>query len=225
MMASIFGTNTGDFVADYLHLGHLAGLPVLALVFALILFAEHRAQRRSTLFFWAAIITMRTAATNVGDAFHDFKIGYEISIPAVLALFALSVLLYGDRARLHRGTAGTVNVNATYWVCMMLAGTLGTLGGDFLAFRMGFTAPGAFAAVTLLAIGTMRAFAAEGNLLAPVPYWITVGLIRIAGTSGGDSAAHALGLPAATALTGLVFIVLIVYFYAIRGPREAVQAS
>jgi len=78
--ASIFGTNTGDFVAGYLHIGHLAGLPWLLGLFLVILFLERLSPVKTPLWFWCAIITMRTAATNVGDAFHDFHLGFGISV-------------------------------------------------------------------------------------------------------------------------------------------------
>ena len=40
ILASIFGANTGDFLSDVLGLGHIAGLPFLAVLFALVIIAE-----------------------------------------------------------------------------------------------------------------------------------------------------------------------------------------
>jgi uncharacterized membrane-anchored protein len=202
--ASIFGTNTGDFVADYFHLGHLAGLPILLLVFAVILWTERAARTGSVLFFWAAIITVRTAATNVGDAFKDFHLGFPVSVPLMLCVFVASVFLYARKS----GTA--VRVDASYWVCMMFAGVLGTLGGDCASFLLGrnhaATAAifGALAVVSILWTRT-RCTAAR--------YWTTVALVRIAGTGGGDAVAHWLGLPVSTALTGILFVALVAYAY------------
>src|SRR3954452_12246168 len=120
--ASIFGTNTGDFVAGYLHIGHLAGLPWLLAAFLLILLLERVSTVKTPLWFWAAIITMRTAATNVGDAFHDFGMGFGISVPVTLVLFVLSVVLYARLTPTRAPGDDTVKVNAAYWVAMMLAG-------------------------------------------------------------------------------------------------------
>jgi uncharacterized membrane-anchored protein len=190
-----------------------------------ILAIEKLTVRRSAVYFWAAIITMRTAATNVGDAFHDFGIDYRVSIPLTLGVFVVSVLFYKWATANARSSQGTVTVSPLYWWCMMIAGILGTIGGDFIAFRLGLTAPGAAVAVGILFVASIAAFAKRDRLLDPTPYWLTVGLARTAGTAGGDSVAHALGLPLSTALTGFVFAALVAYFYAFKGNRNAVPAS
>ena len=218
--ASIFGTNTGDFVARYLHLGHIAGLPYMALVFGAILLVARWARHSHALYFWAAIITMRTAATNVGDAFHDFHVPYSFSISVVLALFAASVLLY-RRASAGTGQQGTVRVNSAYWICMMLAGILGTIGGDFASFRLGLTPLGAACVFGVLIAASLWWFRKAAALLNPVPYWATVALIRTGGTAAGDALADVLRLALSTALTGLVFVGLVLYFYAFQSTGKA----
>ena len=215
--ASVFGTNTGDFVAGRLHLGHLAGLPVLAALFGLILLVERRAVHPSAMYFWAAIITMRTAATNVGDAFQDYGFGLAISVPFVLGLFAISVLAYGRVARPAQGS--TVAVTPLYWVSMMLAGILGTVGGDWAASFL--TAPGATAAFLVLTALAIAYFSKTDMLLKPGPYWLVVALVRTGGTAAGDSLAHALRLSVSTLLTGLAFSGLVIYFYSRRPNRDA----
>jgi len=48
LVASMCGANTGDFLSHNLHLGHWRGLPPLAALFLIILWAERRrrSQRR-----------------------------------------------------------------------------------------------------------------------------------------------------------------------------------
>jgi len=220
--ASIFGTNSGDFVAGYLHVGHLGGLPYLALLFGAILLAARFSEQSSVLYFWAAIITVRTAATNVGDTFHDFHIPYSVCIPFVLALFAASVLLY-KRVAGNSAQEGSVRVNSAYWLAMMLAGILGTIGGDFASFRMGLTPPGAAVVVGLVLLASIVWFDQKRILLNPLPYWASVALIRTAGTAAGDALADALRLALSTAVTGLIFVGLVVYFY--RAPVLLTDAT
>jgi uncharacterized membrane-anchored protein len=212
--ASVFGTNTGDFVGDELHLGHLSGLPWLAGLFALILLLERIVRRPTPLWFWFAIITVRTAATNVGDMFHDWHIDFAVSIPVVLTLFVCAVWVYRRFFDAVTTLGDTVRVTPSYWVCMMLAGVLGTLAGDFASFRLHLTPPGAAVVVGALVAMTLT-IGRRGQILAPSLYWITVALIRTAGTAAGDALAHALSLTWSTLLTGLAFLVPVIAFYGI----------
>jgi uncharacterized membrane-anchored protein len=206
--ASIFGTNTGDFLGDELHLGHLSGLPWLAGLFALILLLDRAVRTPTLLWFWFAIITVRTAATNIGDMFHDWHIDFLVSIPLVLALFIGAVWVYRQRTRL----SNTIHVTPIYWVCMILAGVLGTLAGDFASFRMHLTPLGTAVVVGIL-VAMMLISVQRKRILTPVLYWTTVALIRTAGTGAGDALSHTLTLPWSTLLTGFAFLAPVIAFY------------
>jgi uncharacterized membrane-anchored protein len=134
--------------------------------------------------------------------------GFGISVPVMLALFIASVALYARVTPRRAPGDDTVQVNAAYWVAMMLAGVLGTVGGDAAARVL--SNPGAatvFFAIPWAAIAYLQG---RGVLLLAAPYWAVVALIRTAGTAGGDTIAHAIGLAPSTVLTGLVFLVLVV---------------
>ena len=204
--ASIFGTNTGDLLGDELHLGHLSGLPWLAGLFALILLFDRVSRTPIPLWFWFAIITVRTAATNIGDMFHEWHIDFAVSIPLVLALFASAVWVY------RQVTPSSIRVTSSYWVCMILAGVLGTLAGDFASFRLHLTPTGTAVVVGIL-IAMMLRVVLRRKTLTPVLYWTTVALIRTAGTGAGDALANTFGLPWSTLLTGLAFLVPVIAFY------------
>jgi uncharacterized membrane-anchored protein len=219
--ASIFGTNTGDFVAGYLHLGHLAGLPWLLAAFAAILVVERVSPIKTPLWFWSAIIIVRTAATNVGDAFHDFRLGFGISVPVSLLLFVVSVAIYARVSARRAPGDDTVQVNAAYWVTMMLAGVLGTVGGDLAA--KGLSQPLAAIAFFAMAGACIPYFRRRAILLDAMAYWTVVALIRTAGTAGGDTLAHMIGLAPSTVLTGAAFLVLVVI--SSRRPATAALAE
>ena len=207
--ASIFGTNTGDFVAGYLRIGHLAGLPWLLAAFLAVLLLERVSRVKTPLWFWAAIIIMRTAATNVGDAFHDFRMGFGISVPVSLVVFVLTVVWYAHVTPPRAAGDDTVQVNGVYWVAMMLAGVLGTVGGDAAARCL--SEPGAAAVFFALAAIAVATFRRRGILLAAAAYWTVVGLVRTAGTAGGDAIAHRIGLAPSTVVTGVVFLALMIF--------------
>jgi uncharacterized membrane-anchored protein len=218
--ASVFGTNTGDFVADYLHLGHLAGFPFLLLLFAAILLAQRSLRAGSALFFWAAIITVRTAATNVGDAFKDFHLGFPISVPLMAIVFVASVALYARR-QARRPGEGAIRVDAAYWGCMMLAGVLGTLGGDCSSYLLGHNHAATAGIFGALALG---AIAWTAKRPSAARYWTAVALVRIAGTGGGDALAHLLGLSASTAITGCIFVALVAWSCTLQSAATQAQS-
>jgi uncharacterized membrane-anchored protein len=210
--ASIFGTNTGDYLAEEMHINHLVGLAPLAVLLALIFGAARIVPQAAIFLFWAAIITVRTAATNVGDAFHGFNIHFETSIPLVTIVLIAAVYAYRASRPANADSTSSPPFNATYWVCIMMAGIWGTLVGDFASFGLHL---GTFGASLILGavVAYMLFRLKPAQLLAPFTYWSAIAMIRAAGTAAGDFFAHSMGLSAATIFTGLSFIALVWWFY------------
>lgn len=224
MMASIFGTNTGDWVADVLHIGHLQGLPWLAGILAIVFLVERIAPVRSALFFWAAIITVRTAATNLGDAFHSYHIPFSLALPILTLAFVASVIAYKANGG-GIGEDGTPKVDWLYWLCMTMAGAWGTLGGDFVSFAFKPHSLHLYDAIALLSliVAALFWFGRKERLLKPYYYWLTVGFIRAAGTSIGDSGDHLMGINTSTIVTGAIFIAMTIAFYGIKKENSVAQ--
>jgi uncharacterized membrane-anchored protein len=222
--ASVFGTNMGDFASHILHLGHLRGLPVLALAFALVLGGERRWPRGGEAWYWLAIVLLRTAATNLGDlATHDAGLD-ALAVSAGLGVLLGGVLLVRSRfvpnARPDPAGRPVPVTDAGYWVAMLTAGTLGTVAGDFVADSVGLGTATGLCAVLLLA-----AVLGHGALRRPglAAYWATIVVARIAGTEGGDFLASrlgmGLGLPLATACSGALMLGVLLLWR--RGRQEA----
>ncbi len=209
-LASIFGANTGDFIARYLHLGHAGGLPALAILFALILVFERRDRATHQAYYWMAIIVVRTAATNLADlGASDFRLG-RLGLTAALGVLLAAVLVFtppskSDPASNH-WPFGLPTTDARYWAAMLIAGTLGTVIGDMASFGSGLGTAGA----SLIEGGILLALLLVGRtgpLASLWFYWLTVVTVRAAGTSFGDFLAHdVFGLAVSTLVTGLVFV-------------------
>ena len=246
--ASIFGTNTGDYLSDYLHLGHVVGLPYLLAALAGIFFLEKISPWATALYFWAAIIVIRTAATNVADATHDIGI---YGIGAVIALFVgfyYAVRFYKTKVDANPGDPTTPRVDGFYWLVMALAGIVGTLAGDLSSMGLGF---GAYF-ISHLTGWTTEAFSfdwmTKGHVIAtliygtgilamlrrysfaelakPYQYWTMLALIRTAGTAMGDYISKtSLGLQGATLVDGAIFIGLVFFFYVFKNDNQARNAA
>ena len=228
--ASMCGANTGDFASRILHLGHTRGLLPLALIFGVILWAEARSKRATELYYWLAIIALRTAATNLADlATHDLKLGY-IAVEAGLACAMILVLL-ANRAP---GTAGGLQAargerralpatDASYWILMLTAGTLGTALGDWVADELGLgVGLGSVALVAILGVVLLISMR-YGRMTKPW-YWLSIVAARTAGTTLGDFLASrhglGLGLPLSTLSTSLLLIAVLVTWKSGRTARS-----
>ena len=104
---------------------------------------------------------------------------------------------------------------------------VGTVIGDFCSHNMGLDDAGA--SILLSPIVAVLFLAGRGGRLLLLPfYWLTVVLIRAAGTAVGDfiSGRNMLGLPESTAVTGALFIALLVIWREqSRSEREIAIAS
>lgn len=212
-IASIFGANMGDFFAHNLGLGHVAGLPFLAAALAIVMVAERFDTLQHQVYYWCAIIIVRTAATNFADfAAGDLKLS-RLGIMVVLAILLIAAVWLSWRfawRSLANKTDKVLRADLGYWVCMFLAGTLGTVIGDYSSHNLKLDDAGA--AVLLSPIVALLFVAGRNGRLVLLPlFWTTVVAIRAAGTAVGDTLAgrHMLGLPMSTAVTGAVFVILL----------------
>ena len=212
-LASIFGANMGDFFAHNLGLGHVAGLPFLAIAFAIVFVLERFDRAAHEAFYWLAIVVVRTAATNLADFFAgDLRLPRPWVMAGLAAVLALSVaaawqLSWRDAADKSDAQGNLLRADYGYWLAMLIAGTLGTVMGDFFSHDLHL----GNAATSIVLSALLAPFLVLGarQLLWSLPlYWTTIVMVRAAGTTVGDllAARNALGLALSTAVTGLLFI-------------------
>ena len=200
-VASVFGANLGDFASHDLHLGHWHGLLPMAVVLGAILWGEQRTRIRTEAFYWLAIVTVRTAATNLADlTTHDLKTPYGWAVAGLTVALAVWVLVAGLRERTRWGLPQT---GLAYWIGMLLAGTLGTAIGDGVADEVGLGVLMGSVALGLIT-AVLFALRQRASLALVVGYWVAVVAIRAVGTTLGDLSAHTMGLEASTLVSGVI---------------------
>ncbi len=221
--ASVLGTNLGDLVSHTLHLGHLPGLLPLALAFALVLGAERWFSRGGEAWYWLAVVLLRTAATNLADlATHDAGLDPVPVMATLSALLAAVLLLRGrvvPNARADALGRPVPVADPGYWTALLIAGTLGTVAGDFVEDGAGLGTGTVACTAVLLAMVLGHAGLRRPG---PAAYWATIVMARIAGTALGDFAADrgglGLGLPLATACSGALLLCVLLLWR--RAPRR-----
>ena len=214
-LASIFGANMGDFFAHGIGLGHVTGLPFLAVGFGLILLAERFDDGVRELYYWLAIVVVRTAATNIADYLAgDLKLPRPWVMAGLAVALVLAVFLVWQRRR-QTGAIDSrqtlLTADTPYWISMLLAGTLGTVIGDYAShnLRLG---DGLASLALGLPLVLLFIVGSRGPIWSLPFYWLTIVVVRAAGTSAGDLLAGRglLGLPLSTAVSGVAFVTLLV---------------
>lgn len=229
--ATVFGANMGDLLSQYFGLGSVGGVPMMFFVLIVVLVCEHLdASSNSKVWYWAAIVLIPMAATNLGD----FAVAHGYSRRWLLA--GLSVVLvityFGGRSESEHllamrlltrpGRAARPLTDASYWVAMIVASTLGPVLSDFGAYGLGLGSFGA-AAVLLVMLAGSFALHLLPSPSRPLVHWLTVVLIRAAGTALADLLVRSpglhMGLAAATVAAGLATLLLLLLWPPERSAR------
>ena len=135
-LASIFGTNLGDYYAHNSGMGILGGLPILATIVAVFFYVERFDRYKHEIFYWLAIIIIRTGATNIAD-YLAFRVKLNMVFLCVTLALLIAFLALRDAA-LKNGArkTGLPDTNARYWVAMLAAGVFGTVLGDLCSHAL-----------------------------------------------------------------------------------------
>ena len=227
-LASVFGTNLGDFYAHESGLGIVAGLAVLALLAAAVFGIERVDKRRHEAYYWLVIILIRTGATNIAD-----YLAFRVRVPvaaltiSLIALLCLFGFFTHRSARIADERSGALpKTDAAYWLAMLTAGVFGTVVGDICEHAIGE----GVALVVLTALFLCVLFvgghrATQTNAL----YWAIVAVARTTGTAIGDWLAENkvlhIGLSASTLLTGVAFVAVLVLWRTGRKEARALVES
>lgn len=214
LIASMCGTNFGDFFPDELGLSAGASFAILALMFTAIVLVDGLLRRGSESCYWLAILTVRAAATIIADYTIGQKhLGYGL-VSAVLAL-ALSALIFVYRRGGPRGSTGDLPpTTGIYWSTMLMAGALGTVIGDgvghaFGPVQIGVPVSAAMATVALAVVLGARAKLAWQSAAS---YWTAVVAVRWWGTNVGDILKFLLSIGVSMTATGVALaLVLLIW--------------
>ena len=178
---------------------------------------------RSTLYFWAAIVISGAAATNAGDALHDFHVRL-VSVPVVCVLLAAMVIAWRAREPFPRGAE--LHPGDRPLLAHPVGG--GACWGRWPATRPPIPSASAISGAVvvctiplafLLVIGRKRPLRRPRLLLARGGVHR-----RPPATASGDLIAHTLrSIALSTALSGAAFLALIAVAYEVGRGNKRLQ--
>jgi len=212
LLASVFGTNLGDYYAHESGLGIIPGLLVLAFLTLPLFILERFDGSAHTLYYWLVIVIIRTGATNIAD-----YLQFRVRVPQLrlcLVLAALIALFGYWQQRLSANlnqrpsltSVGLPDSGPPYWLAMLGAGVFGTVLGDVCSHVFG-QGTASIGLGVLLALSLTLWRHSWGAIVAI--YWLTVAVARTTGTAIGDWLAESkdlnFGLAAATVMSGIAF--------------------
>lgn len=204
LIASMCGTNFGDFFPDVLRVGAGVGFMILIALFVAVVLADRMTRHGSEAFYWLAILVVRAAATNIADfSIGKARLGY-VTMSVGLAVL-LAVLVAVHRAAGPKSSTGDLPpTNGFYWFTMLTAGTLGTVVGDGVGHAFGPLQIGVPISAAMGTGAMALILTARTNLkwTTAVAYWVTVVAVRWWGTNFGDMLAFFATLSGSMAVTG-----------------------
>jgi uncharacterized membrane-anchored protein len=140
----------------------------------------------------------------------DMKLPRPLVMAGLAVLIAIVVTVAWLVWRSHKHPANdrplVLRADTAYWVSMLVAGTLGTVMGDYFSHNL-HLGDGVGAVALSVVLGSFFLVGARGLIWSLAFYWATVVMVRAAGTCVGDFLAQRsmLGLALSTAVTGVVF--------------------
>jgi uncharacterized membrane-anchored protein len=210
-MASICGANLGDLFPNIFHTTFAFAITVEVACFVILMMIQRLLGKKVEFLFWGAILIVRAAATALADfAIEGAHLSYGVAAASLLVALAVIVVSSDGFGRRRSGRNSPLTINAGFWLCMLLAGTLGTVAADGIGHAFGDVKVGVATAalaetVLLAAVFPVRASANR----ALWTYWLAIVVVRAWGTSIGDIAKFVATLPVSLSVSGLMLALIV----------------
>lgn len=215
--ATTLGETGGDALSMTLNLGYATSTLIFLAFFLVTLAAQVATKRYHPVWYWLVVVATTTVGTTTSDYLdRTVGLGYTKSSIAELA----AVLLVLAAWRVARGRIQFQNITSRtdeifYWVTILVANTLGTALGDFVADTRGFGFErGALVFAALIAVVAVLHFTTR--IPTAILFWAAYILTRPLGATLGDTLTKphaqgglALGRISSSAVIAVVMVIAV----------------
>jgi uncharacterized membrane-anchored protein len=185
--STTLGETGADMFSMTFDLGYARTIEVFMALFLLLLVVKLLLKGYHPVAYWSVFTASAIAGTGISD-FIDRTLGLGYALGSAILVAVLLAILYLWRWR--EGSIGveritTASAELYYWAAFLVANTLGTAAGDFLAddLGIGFGESAALISGLLLAIALLHYFSRAPGL---VLFWLAFVLTRPFGATFGD---------------------------------------
>lgn len=190
ILATTLGETAGDTVTMSMNLGYLAGTGIFAVLLAIALTAQVRADRFHPFLFWAVIVATTTVGTTLADLC-DRSLGIGYMGGSTLLFGCLMVTLFAWHRALGSVSIRRLDTRTAeifYWITILFSQTLGTALGDWVAdpetgWGFGYGGGAALFGAGLLVVIALYAWTRTSRTAL---FWAAFILTRPLGATVGD---------------------------------------
>jgi len=185
--SSTLGETGADMFSMTLNLGYGTTILIFMAVFAVLLAIKLRLKCYNPLAYWLVFTATAIVGTGVSDFIdRTLGLGYPLG-SAVLVLMLLGVLAlwYTKEKSISVENVSTNTAEIYYWTAFLIANTLGTAAGDFMAdtLGLGFMMSALIITVLLGITAVLHLYSKVSGILL---FWIAFVLTRPFGATFGD---------------------------------------
>jgi uncharacterized membrane-anchored protein len=185
--ATTLGETGADMVSMTFKLGYATTIAIFLGLFAILLLAKLRTKGYPPALYWAVFTASAVAGTGISDFIdRTLGLGYAIGSALLVALLLATLgIWYRKERSIDVERIGTASAELYYWAAFLIANTLGTAAGDFLAddLGLGFGQSAALITAVLVVLALLHYFSRISGLLL---FWLAFVLTRPFGATFGD---------------------------------------
>lgn len=170
-----------------LNLGYWETIMIFMSIFLILLAIKLSLKGYHPLVYWLTFTASAIAGTAISD-FIDRTLGLGYALGSAILIVTLLIILavwYKKEKSINVEYIATPTAEIFYWVAFLIANTLGTAAGDFLAdnMRLGFINSAILISVILVIVALLHFFTKISNILL---FWVAFVLTRPFGATFGD---------------------------------------